>query len=153
MTQQLVSGPSAGCRIPVSLGLAMGGMWSDELFKLLPYVITLAVTYPAIHLPGQSINQFVWDKCTAAFNISVPIWVSQIVEQDCSENGYNAESKLCLGHTGEMRSQCTFTVKRSTSEARRAGRAGRAKLTGSKLIKKYKQAELVKIVKLGELSL
>ena len=46
-----------------------------------------------------------------------------------------------------MRNQCTFTVKRSTSEARRA------KLTGSKLIKKYKQAELVKIVKLGELSL
>ena len=44
----------------------------------------------------------------------------------------------------EMRGQCTFTVKRSTSEARRA------KLTGSKLIKKYKQAELVK---LGELSL
>ena len=77
----------------------------------------------------------------------VPIWTSKVKQQNCSEDGCDAESELCLGHTGEMKRQCKFTVKRSTSEARRA------KLTGSKLIKKYKQAELVKIVKLGELSL
>ena len=49
----------------------------------------------------------------------------------------------------QNRLQCKYSRidSRSNSEARRA------KLTGSKLIKKYKQAELVKIVKLGELSL
>ena len=79
--------------------------------------------------------------------IMISIGASEIEEKNCSEDCSNTESELCLGHTGEIRGQCTFTVKRSTSEARRA------KLTGSKLIKKYKQAELVKIVKLGELSL
>ena len=79
--------------------------------------------------------------------MGVPIWTGEIVQKNCSEDGYDAESELCFGHTRERKRQCTFTVKRSTSGARRA------KLTGSKLIKKYKQAELVKIVKLGELSL
>ena len=87
---------------------------------------------------------------TSCINIMISVGASEIEEKNCSEDCSNTEPELCLGHTGEIRGQSTFTVKRSTSEARRARRA---KLTGSKLIKKYKQAELVKIVKLGELSL
>ena len=67
-------------------------------------------------------------------------------EEDDANRDDNKKDFKASTHI-RMKRQCTFTVKRSTSEARRA------KLTGSKLIKKYKQAELVKIVKLGEMSL
>ena len=34
------------------------------------------------------------------------------MQEDCSEDGYDAESELCFGHTREMKRQCTFTVNR-----------------------------------------
>ena len=38
------------------------------------------------------------------------------MEKNCSEDSSDAESEMCLGHTGEMKRQCTFTVKGSVME-------------------------------------
>ena len=66
-----------------------------------------------IHITSHPINHCPLRR-TSTFNIMISIGASEIEEKNCSEDCSNTESELCLGHTGEIRGQCTFTVKRST---------------------------------------
>ena len=43
---------------------------------------------------------------------SVSAGTGQIVQGDCSKDGCDAKSELCLGHTGQKKRQCTFKVNR-----------------------------------------
>ena len=92
---------------------------------------------------------------------SAPLTSSQSGMERSSTGSYREASKQdSVGEISEKNITGTkqviddaaarFWAKRGLQDP---SKSRRAKLTGSKLIKKYKQAELVKIVKLGELSL